>query len=174
MLIKTERLTIRHIVEDDWQSIKAIRDNFALSFYSQYDVLISTEESDMKIRIAKWANANKGIEHMFFAICLDNIVIGYIAFNIREKDYEISYCFRSDYYGKGYARESHEALFEQLRKMNITQFVARTALKNLPSVKLLETLGFELVGTEKISFYKDENGKDIIFDGGIFVLNTEK
>lgn len=173
VLIKTERLTIRHIMEEDWQSIKVIRDDFALSSYSQYDIPISTEESDMRARIAKWVNANKGTEHMFFAICLDNVVIGYIAFNIRENDYEIGYCFHSDYYGKGYARESHVALFEHMRDMDITKFVARTALNNLPSVKLLKSLGFELVDTEKVSFYKDEEGKDIVFDGGIFKLNTE-
>ena len=172
MLIKTERLVIRKIVADDWESIKSIRDDFALSSYSQYDVPISTEESDMRERISKWANANKGIEHMFFAICLGNVVIGYIAFNIREDDYEIGYCFHSDYYGKGYARESHVALLNRLKDMNITKFVARTALNNLPSVKLLKSLGFELVGTEKVSFYKDEDGRDIIFDGGIFELNT--
>lgn len=173
MLIKTERLTIRHIIGEDWQSIKIIRDDFALSSYSQYDIPISTEENNMRARIFKWANANKGTEHMFFAICLDNVVIGYIAFNIREDDYEIGYCFHSDYYGKGYARESHVALFEYLKGINITKFVARTALNNLPSVKLLESLGFELVDTEKVSFYKDEKGKDIFFDGGIFKLNTE-
>ena len=173
VLIKTERLIIRHIMEEDWQSIKVIRDDFALSSYSQYDIPISTEEDDMRARIAKWVNANKGTEHMFFAICLENVVIGYVAFNIREDDYEIGYCFHSEYYGKGYARESHVALFEYLKGMNITKFVARTALNNLPSVKLLKSLGFELVDTEKVSFYKDEDGKDIFFDGGIFKLNTE-
>ena len=44
---------------------------------------------------------------------------------------------------------------------------------NLPSVKLLKSLGFELVDTEKVSFYKDDEGNDIIFDGGIFELNVE-
>lgn len=173
VLIKTERLTIRHIVADDWESIKAIRDDFASSTYSQYDIPFNTEETDIRARISRWENANKEIEHMFFAICLDNVVIGYIAFNIREDDYEIGYCFHSDYCGKGYARESHMALLEYLKGLHITRFVARTALNNLPSVKLLKSLGFELVDTEKVSFYKDDKGNDIIFDGGIFELNVE-
>lgn len=58
--------------------------------------------------------------------------------------------------------------------MNITKFVTRTALNNLLSVKLLKSLGFELVGTEKVSFYKDEKGNEIAFDGGIFELNIGK
>jgi len=144
-----------------------------LSPYSQYDIPFSTEESDIQARVSRWENANKGIEHMFFASCLDDVVIGYISFNVRKNDYEIGYCFHSDYYGKGYAKESHVALFEYLKGMNITKFVARTALNNLPSVKLLKSLGFELMDTEKVSFYKDGDGKDIIFDGGIFELNIE-
>lgn len=173
LLIKTDRLTIRYIVEADWTSIKVIRDDFALSPYSQYDIPFSTEENNIQARVSRWANANNGIEHMFFAICLDDVVIGYIAFNVRKNDYEIGYCFHSDYYGKGYAKESHVALFEYLKGMNITKFVARTALNNLPSVKLLKSLGFELVDTEKVSFYKDREGNDIIFNGGIFKLNIK-
>ena len=46
---------------------------------------------------------------MFFAICLNDTVIGYMAFNIRENGHEIGYCFHSAYRGKSYAKESHLA-----------------------------------------------------------------
>lgn len=174
MLLKTARLNIRHIVEEDWQSIRDIREDFAASEYAQYDKPYSTEPEDLRPRIAKWANANRsGMEHMFFAVCVQDTVIGYIAFNIREDGYEIGYCFHSAYHGKGYAKEAHKALIEYLRGLGITRFSAGTAINNLPSVKLLKSLGFELVGEEKVSFYKDENGNDIVFDGGIFELALE-
>lgn len=51
MLIKTERLHIRRITEDDWQSIKAIRDDFLLSQYAQYDTPFSTKEEDMQEKV---------------------------------------------------------------------------------------------------------------------------
>ena len=107
---------------------------------------------------------------MFFAICLDDSLIGYIAFNIREDSYEIGYAFHSDFHGKGYAKESHLALFDYMRTLGITKFSAGTALNNIPSVSLLKALGFKQVGTEQVSFYKDANGNDIVFDGGIFEL----
>ena len=44
-------------------------------------------------------------------------------------------------------------------------------MNNTPSVSLLKSLGFELIGTEKVSFYKDAQGNDIVFEGGIFELN---
>ncbi len=172
MLLKTERLIIRHIREDDWQSIRDLWKNFNDSDFAQYDIPHNIDDEDVRVRISKWANANIGMEHMFFAVCLDNVVIGYIAFNIRANGYEIGYCFHSDYHGKGYAKESHLALFDYLRTFGITNFTVGTAIDNAPSVALLKSLGFELIGTEKVSFYKDSQGNDIVFEGGIFALNT--
>ena len=172
MLIKTDRLTIRHIMPEDWKSIKEIWVDFNSSTFSQYDMPHITDDEDVQRRIAKWAGANSGTEHMFFAICLDDAVIGYSAFNIREDGHEIGYCFHSAYHGKGYAKESHIALFKCLRTLGITKFTAGTAINNTPSVSLLKTLGFELIETENVSFYKDEQGNDIVFEGGIFKLDT--
>lgn len=56
------------------------------------------------------------------------------------------------------------------KKMRIT---AGTALENNPSVRLLLSLGFEKVKEEQVSFYKDKNGNDIYFKGGIFALDVE-
>lgn len=173
MVLKTERLNIRHITEADWQSVKEIWGNFNGSEYAQYDRPHNTDDEEVRARISNWAEANSGIEHMFFAVCLNDVVIGYIAFNIRDNGYEIGYCFHSDYHGKGYAKESHLALFEYLHGLGITRLSAGTAINNRPSVSLLKSLGFKQVGTEKVSFYKDEEGNDIVFDGGIFELVTE-
>lgn len=172
MLLKTDRLTIRRIVEDDWKSLKEIWADFNASVISQYDIPHPTDDEDVRKRIAKWVAASSGIEHMFFAICLDDTVIGYSAFNIREDSHEIGYCFHSAHHGKGYAKESHIALFDYLRTLGITKFTAGTAINNIPSVSLLKTLGFKLIGTENVSFYKDTQGNDIVFEGGIFELNT--
>ena len=174
MILKTERLTIRHIVADDWKSIKEIWVDFNASALSQYDKPHSTDDEDVRQRIAKWAAANSGTEHMFFAICLEDTVIGYSAFNIRENGYEIGYCFHSAYYGKGYAKESHLALIDYMRKLGIKRLTAGTAINNTPSVSFLKSLGFELIETEKMSFYKAADGSDIWFDGGVFELNLEK
>lgn len=60
-----------------------------------------------------------------------------------------------------------------MRTLGITNFTVGTAIDNAPSVALLKSLGFELIGTEKVSFYKDSQGNDIVFEGGIFELNTD-
>lgn len=170
MLTKTDRLLIRHVQADDWHSIKSIWEDFNRSTYACYDTPHSTDDADVRGRIAKWARASEGMEHMFFAICLRDMLIGYIAFNIRTSGYEIGYCFHSAYHGKGYAKESLCALLKHMKSLGINKFFAGTALKNLPSVHLLTSLGFTQTGTEKVSFYRDSNGNDIVFDGGIFEL----
>ena len=116
MLLKTERLNIRPVVEEDWRSILEIRKDFAVSSYAQYDKPFNTDPDDVRPRIAKWANANRnGMEHMFYAICVGETMIGYIAFNIREDGYEIGYCFHSAYHGKGYAKEILRLALEYAR-----------------------------------------------------------
>lgn len=102
-------------------------------------------------------------------MCLQDSVIGYIALNQRQESYEIGYCFHSDYHGNGYAKESISALLEMIAQ-GVSRIVAGTALKNIPSVKLLLSLGFKQVGTEEQSFYQDAEGKAIVFEGGIYEL----
>ncbi len=172
MHLETDRLTIRRITADEWPSIKEIWVDFNASSMSQYDRPHNTSDEDVRCRMARWAAVNDGTEHMFFAICLGDVMIGYSAFHHRADEYEIGYCFHSAYHGRGYAKESHLALFRYLRTMGITRFVAGTAMKNVPSVSLLRSLGFTQVGTESVSFYKDAQGHDVVFEGGIFALNT--
>ena len=105
MIVKTERTSIRFIVENDWKQIKEIWEDLNLSEYARYDRPHNTDGADVQPRIAKWAANNAG-----------------------------------------------------------------TAINNGPSAALLKSLGFRQTGTETISFYKDDKGNDIVFDGGIFEL----
>ena len=171
MLLRTERLTIRRIQTEDWKAVQSIWQDFAQSPFSRYDVPHDTTDETVLARISRWAEFSGSTEHLFFAICLENRLIGYIAFNQRENGHEIGYCFHSDVHGKGYARESHLALFDYLSVLGVKRFLARTALANTPSVRLLVALGFVQTGTEEVSFSKDENGKDFIFEGGLFKLD---
>ena len=68
LLLKTDRLTIRHITADDWKRIKEISLDFSSSALSKYDRPQKTEDKDVRARVARWADANSGTEHMFFAI----------------------------------------------------------------------------------------------------------
>lgn len=170
--IKTERLNIRRITKNDWQSIKEILEDQKDSPYARFDRPKDTDNEVVKKITEKWASSMGSLDHMFFAVCLEERMIGYVALNKCEGGYEIGYCFHSKYHKKGYARESIFALLCSVINMQPGVLItAGTALENTPSVKLLLSLGFRLIGTEKVSFYKDENGQDIYFEGGVFELN---
>lgn len=171
-MIETGRLTIRRIVESDWQAAQRIWADFTRSEYAQYDTPHPTDDAGVQARIFKWAKFAGSTEHQFYAVCLDGEMIGVIAFNLHDGVHEIGYSFHSSAHGKGYAKEAHLALFAHLKEMGITRFSAGTAINNLPSVGLLKSLGFTQIGSELVSFYKDENGNNIFFEGGIFELNV--
>ena len=162
--IITERLTVRAIEPEDWAAVRAIWEDFNKTEYRIYDTPKNTDADDVKRRIFRWAEAtHSGNAHVFFAVCLEGAVIGFISLNARNEGYELGYGFLSEHHGKGYARESLSAVFDYARHLGAKKIFAGTALKNLPSERLLEHLGFELVGTENVSFYKDSS-----FEGGIF------
>lgn len=104
MLLQTDRLTVRPVEASDWKAMQAIWLDFSKSPYACFDCPHSTEEADVRPRIARWARAAQtGLDHLFFSVCLEAQVIGYISANIRPDGYELGYCFHSDFQGKGYA-----------------------------------------------------------------------
>lgn len=169
-MIKTERLFVRRVCSEDWRAYQSIWTAVGQTEYAQYDCKHDTDDDIVRSKIEKWTTLRDSIAHMFFSVCLESTVIGYIAAHRNEESYEIGYCFHPNYHGKGYAKESIAAVINEIRKTGIKRITAGTAIKNISSVKLLKSLGFTQIGTEKVSFHKDENGKDIVFDGGIFEL----
>lgn len=172
MDITNEGLTFRRVVSEDWPVIKEIWDDQKCSIYACFDKPNDTEPDIVRKRIEKWASFANSTEHIFFAVCLDGHLIGYVAFNRRESGYETGYCFHSNYHGKGYAKESMIALLRIIHDIQPSAVItACTAIKNIPSIRLLQSLGFRQIGTERVSFYKDNTGNSIYFDGGIFELD---
>lgn len=168
MLIQTERLSIRRICFEDWKAVRSIWAEVAGTRYAQYDRPHPTDDAAVMKRIETWSSFADSTEHMFYAVCLADAVIGYFALHQRETAFEIGYCFHPDFHGKGYAKESLAALLDMLKARGYSCVIARAAMKNGPSVGLLHSLQFRQIGSEKVSFYQDEQGRDVFFDGGIF------
>ncbi|MBQ8836080.1 MAG: GNAT family N-acetyltransferase [Clostridia bacterium] len=163
----TSRLLIREITPDDWRGLQKTALDFCKSEYAVYDMPLPTEDGAIKELTKKFAES-----HLFFAVFLKDKaeMIGYVCFHKDGENYDLGYCFLSEYQGRGYAFESCKAVIEHIEQnYTVNSFTAGTALKNIPSVKLLEKLGFVLTGTEMLSFHKDASGNDIVFEGGNFV-----
>ena len=170
-VLHTARLTLRRVRAEDWKDIREVWASVAKTEYARYDRPADLADEAVRSRIARWATFAHSSEHLFFAVCLAEYVIGYISLNRRGgAEYELGYCFCTDHHGKGCARESVSAALAEAKRLGARSVQAGTALENHPSVRLLAALGFERYGTEKVSFYRDEQGNDIVFDGGLYRL----
>lgn len=164
MELKTHRLYIRDLQEDDWTKMKNIFNDFNNSKYVAYDRPLPTEDTEIEALTKQFVENG-----LFFAIYLldKNKMIGYVCFHKDEEKYDLGYCFHSTFHSNGYAYESISALIDYfIQEYNAATFTAGTAIDNIPSCKLLEKLGFKCVSTEYISF-----NEDFSFEGGNFILN---
>lgn len=165
-MLKTNRLTIQKLKAQDWEGLKEIAANFRKSEYAAYDMPLPVENDKIKPLCEQFSASG-----LWFSVWLNEKMIGYICFHQSGAAYDLGFCFHSDYRGKGFAFEACSALMEHIAKeRGATVFTAGTALKNTPSCKLLGKLGFVLKETETLSFHKDQNGNDVTFEGGNFVL----
>lgn len=169
-MMKTERLTVRPIEENDWQSIREIWIDFKNTEYVIYDKEKDTDPEKVIKRVAGWADATRtGTEHMFFVSCLEGEVIGFFSLNASRDGYEIEYGLKAKAQGHGYAKESLEAVLTYAKDLGARNIYAKTGLENLPSVGLLKSMGFERESTLPRSFHKDSEGNDIFFTVGNYV-----
>lgn len=160
----TERLTIRLLRQADWRDLQKIAMDFRKSEYSVYDMPLPLEDEKIKKITCAFSESK-----LFYAVFLKKIMIGYICFHNNGGIYDIGYCFLSAFQHQGYAFESCCAVLKEVEKSHhVKRFTAGSALKNIPSLKLLGKLGFVLKKTETLSFCKDKNGNDIVFEGGVF------
>ena len=173
--IESERLLIRRVRKDDWRDIRDIWIDFSASEYACYDSPKQTDPDAVRETVSRWAECAEGDDHLFYAVCLQDRVIGFFAFNRAAhtedpRGYYLGYCFHSGFFGKGYASESFRAITDMFTGAGKRVIlIAGTAENNLPSVRFLGNMGFELAYNDLQSFYKDKKGEPILFSSLWFV-----
>lgn len=175
IILQSERLLIRNFQVSDWKSLHEIIIKYQESEFAPYDQQWPTSNEEI-VKITEWfANGDS-----YLAVCIKELkrLIGFVGL-IPEKEgegiYNIGYVFDHDYHRQGYATEACRAvLHNAFGQLNAYKIITGTASVNLPSIKLLEGLGFHKIGEEKASFKKDENGKPIEFIGYQFVLTRDE
>ncbi|MBN2048621.1 MAG: GNAT family N-acetyltransferase [Anaerolineaceae bacterium] len=168
-MLKTNRLNLRHFTDDDLGDFSdLVRDKMA-SKWAPYDHQWPTEKESLRGILAYFAG-----EDSWFAVELarEHRVIGFVAANRTEDELErdIGYCIHSDYQRQGFAFEACQVVIEHCQNdLGVTRFCAGTADCNLPSVRLLEKLGFEKIESVTASFASDAEGNPIEFGGGKYI-----
>ena len=164
-LVETERLRIRRLRYGDWKDLVIVFTDFEKSRYRNYDSKMPLDNAG--VRLVTLVDLSVG---GYYAVEDKNSgeLLGYIsALGFRVK--EIGFAFKREYQHHGYAFESVQAMMDYLRKVKkVHRFKAVAALKNQPSVRLLERLGFSLGHSKQMYMRFDRLGKPIMFMAGVF------
>jgi RimJ/RimL family protein N-acetyltransferase len=104
-------------------------------------------------------------------------MIGNIYFgDIDQKTKALGYVFNKKYWNQGYAKEAIKPIINLAFKHSIHRIEAKCDPLNIPSWKLLESLGFTQIAHLKRNtfFWKDEEGNPIWKDTFVYALTNDR
>ncbi len=142
-LIKTNRLIIRNLKKSDIQAYFNIFSNPNIALYDDFQP-ISIDEAVHNIDEIT-ANYLESLKEQEFAVALDSTdeTIGVLYLKEEENRTLVGYHFNENFQGKGYAFEAVKDFIRSISENTTKPIEALVDYKNLPSIRLLEKLGFE-------------------------------
>lgn len=148
MIIRTQRLVLRPIREEDLLSMHEFVSDRESTKYMIYYPLYSLSETKefLSQDIRQWDEEKP--HHLNFSVMLEGAHIGSIAmyFEGGETEMELGWILNSRYKGKGYAYEASKALIDYAAgNMGIKRVYACCDSENEPSYRLMERLGMKKV-----------------------------
>ncbi len=170
--LKTARLILRRISENDAKDFFAIRSNQLIMEKLDKELAPSIEEVMLLIRkIENAIESNLGIN---WALCLkeDNKLIGVVGFHNIYKDHhraDIGYALLPEFQRKGIMKEAIEVMINfAFKELKLHSIEAKVNPNNQASIKLLSAFGFEKEAILKQSYYF----KQQFLDTAIYSLLT--
>lgn len=169
--METERLILRRYTEDDLQDLYEYLSDEEVVRYEPYKPMsIQETKENLKWRIST-------DEMIAVELKSDHKMIGNVYLGKREFGaLEIGYVFNRKYWGKGYAKESCEALISEAFTHGIHRIFAECDPQNPNSWKLLEAMDFtrEAYLKQNVYFWKDEKGNPIWKDTYIYAILNDR
>ena len=147
MILKTERLTLRPVSENDIENIFKLQSLEQTTQFNTSKAPIDIFET--KISVEKWIaqNNKEKINHFTFAVELtdDKNFIGLIGLNLGKEHYKnAEIWFQLDYrfWNKGYATESLRKIIDfGFETLKLHRIEAGCAVNNVGSFRVLEKVG---------------------------------
>jgi [ribosomal protein S5]-alanine N-acetyltransferase len=138
--IKTKRLTLRRLTEEDIPNMSKMFGNNDVTKYLTGDTPPSDEHTMLKIvRLRKeteWAIILNETNEFIGDCMIPNITENYLC--------EIGCVLMQEHWGKGYAKESMLAIIDYCTNaLKIKRLCAKMDNKNIRAKKLIESLSFE-------------------------------
>lgn len=137
--LKTKRLILKGIEEQDTEIIVRLRSDSAIYKYFLFPHKLTAEEH------LKWFRENYLYNYDRFDWVASNEqnVIGVFGVKKSSTEVEISYLLGTEFYGKGYASEAVNKIIEFCKEsLGINTMIANVHRQNIASRKFIERLGF--------------------------------
>ncbi len=162
--METRRLRIGPLTQGDLHAFAAYRSDPEIARFQSWDTPYSEAKAMELIQSQRGIELPSKGEWLQLAIHLTESgeLIGDLALHSLEEPeegFEIGFTLAQRFQGQGYAKEAASALIDLLiRGQGAKRFIATPDRRNLPSIKLLESLGF-IQRLEKSweEFFKGEN-----------------
>ena len=169
IITQTNRLNLRRFREEDLNDLyEYLSDEQVVKFEPYRPMTLEEARENLAWRIG--TEEMIAVEHADTGKLIGNVYLG----NRDFASLELGYVFNRAYWGRGYARESCEAMIAHAFSRGIHRIFAKCDPRNEPSWHLLEALGFQREAHlhENVYFWKDENGNPIWKDTYIYsILN---
>lgn len=165
MILETERLILRRYTADDLNDLyEYLSDDEVVRFEPYKAMSLEETKDNLKWRI--------GTDEMIAVeLKSEHKMIGNIYLGKRDfLSLEIGYVFNRRYWGKGYAKESCEAVIKRAFEDGTHRIFAECDPENTSSWRLLEALGFDREAhlRKNVYFWTDEQGEPIWKDTYIY------
>ncbi len=166
-MIQTPRLSIAPLSHSDVVTFVKYRSDPEIARYQSWDTPYSEAQALALIESQSGIELPRKGEWLQLAIHLrdSDAHIGDLALHTLEDDgdFELGYTIAKAFQGQGYAREATAALIDFLMKNHgARRFIATPDSRNLPSIKLLISLGF--VQKPEKSWSEFFKGEDVTVD----------
>lgn len=143
--IRTERLVLRLLVEDDLDDVHAWMSDPAVAEYQLYEPRSREEVAEHIAKAAPRTTLEADEDWVEFGIELDGRIIGCIFFNLKnvaDSTAEIGWALTAADQGKGYAQEAAAGVLDlAFGEMGLHRVFADLDPRNTASVRLCERLG---------------------------------
>ena len=143
MILETKRLIIEHFTCADihmWASIEA--DPLVRKFVD--GKCLSREEAGHYVKMSMDSYAVNGFGRFAVRAKTSKRLIGMCGFLRQDEEIDFGYRYSAETWGKGIGYEAaNKVLNYGLEHLKLKKICAGVAIENIPSIKILEKLGFE-------------------------------
>lgn len=169
--VETERLILRRFRKSDLQDLYEYLSNPSVVAFEPYKAM-NLEEVRKELQSRIDSEEMIAVEEKATGKLIGNVYLGRREFDALE----IGYVFNDAYWGKGFARESCQAVIDAAFARGIHRIYAECDPENETSWHLLERLGFtrEACFRQNVYFWKDGDGNPIWKDTFVYGLLNSK